>query len=199
MKKTVILILIWFLIIIFIPLICVLAKGEYTQPPQKEQAANTIESPPVYTTSEYSDDTLILVTSQYCNESFCDEGIRGVSAVIRNNLEAGYDYNTDNTEISDEFYDRIKTICKSKLITLKYNNKTVYIPITKLSEGCTRTTNEYPYMETVASPWDMSSNDYIYGKEYAEGISAYGINYLCENSGSASDALKWYLPEFSVS
>ena len=196
MKKVYIFAVIWFLILIIIPLVAVALSGdsEDIMPSAPQKTKEVLAD----TANEIDKDKLIRSTALFCKESFCDEGIKATSEVIRNNIMTGHNYNTDNLNISDEFYDRIGKICQGDSFKITFNDKKVYIPIKELTDGYTETDENYPYLSKVASPWDLNSEDYIEGKYSGAGISAYGINHLCENGESPQNALLWYLPGFKA-
>ena len=58
--------------------------------------------------------------------------------------------------------------------------------------------DNYPYLTSVASPWDCLSEEYDENLRCV-GVSMNGVNYLCAKGYSAEDALLYYLPDFSVS
>ncbi len=147
--------------------------------------------------------SVINAAVKICDESFCDEALKAILAISENNLkfseakiETASDTSTDEGE--KVLIERLRKLYKSNRIQLLYKGSSVYIPYSSLSSGNTSQSNKYPYMTAVASPWDCNNVSFVYGKDYAEGLSIGGINSLCENGMSAEDALRWYLPEFEV-
>ncbi len=152
------------------------------------------------TTVNKEDNTeeIIEITLELADEDFCDEALKAVMIIVENNIECNSSaYNKeDKSKFSEDFYQRAE-----KLYTkaeLKYMNKRVFVPTSWLSSGFTKEDKDYPYIKSVASPWDCFQKDFVYGKEYAEGVSLKGIDYLCKEGFSAKEALKWYLPEFEI-
>lgn len=167
----------------------------------KKVSAST-DAQHIITVSKAEDNSMqeytVAYTLKYADESFCDEGIKAIMTVIRNN----YMYNSENnikdtipqTQYSDEFYLRVKEIYKSVDTDIFLNGKRVYIPVSELSAGYTKYSDQYPYMPSVASPWDCEQENFVYGKNYQPGISAKGIDTLCQRGSDFKEALKWYLP-----
>ncbi len=106
-------------------------------------------------------------------------------------------YNSDNynsdSEISDNVKQAVNYAANKKLY---YNNETVYVPYSSCSNGATLQ-GEYTYLSAVASPQDYFSQNYSPDNE-CFGVSADGIEYLCENDASTEDALLYYLPGFEI-
>lgn len=140
---------------------------------------------------------LLSLAVSLSDESFCDEGLKAALAIAKNNFE----YEKDSISItaySDEIYDKLEKLYDELDVSLLYQGECVYIPTAELTCGSTVTSQDYPYIKAVASPWDCFSEDFIYGKDYSNGISMYGINYLCNEGFSYKEALKWYLPDFDI-
>lgn len=144
-------------------------------------------------------DKLIKTAAALCNEDFCDEGLKCALVIVKNNMSiSDTKPDAEQKKISKYFYERLFKLYEETTATLNYKGKTVFIPTASLSTGFTQEHPDYPYIKSVASPWDCTHKDFVYGKEYARGISMAGLNYLCENGMSYTEALKWYLPEFTI-
>lgn len=154
--------------------------------------------------STEDEEEIILYALKLCDENFCDEGLKCVLSIARNNLSLEGQSKESSTEsnpqdnIEKTLYKRLKALLGQSDARLSYKSEAVYIPVSSLSSGKTGTGEKYPYMKSVASPWDCLAQDFVYGKNYNPGVSLYGLNYLCQNGASFKEALKWYLPEFSV-
>ena len=98
---------------------------------------------------------------------------------------------------SEELKERVRAVYFSDK-ELLWQNETKYIPVSPLSNGQTQTDDNYPYLTSVASPWDCLSEEYDENLRCV-GVSMNGVNYLCTKGYSAEDALLYYLPDFSVS
>ena len=149
-----------------------------------------------------TDEKVILEAGKYYNESYCEEGLKALLSLAENNLKYKINNNIDSStikdELSDEFYNKLAKIYKSVDVSINYQNECVYIPVSTLSKGYTKTNEKYPYIKSVASPWDCENDDFIHGKDYPSGISVNGINYLCRTGMNYKDALSWYLPDFEI-
>jgi len=144
---------------------------------------------------------IIRLAMSICSEEFCDEGLKAALCLAKNNLRYSENFknNTDSlVTYSDEFFKRVSKIYEDVDVSLTYKEDTVYIPTASLSKGFTATDEKYPYMKSVASPWDCICEDFVYKKEYAHGISLWGINFLCEEGLNYKEALRWYLPAFEI-
>ncbi len=192
MRKVLIYCVIVFLVLSIIPLCSLL----YSQP-RSPVSANTNKNTKV--TDEKDKDIIIKTAAILCNENFCDEGLKCALVIAKNNMSiSDTTPATEQEKLPDGFYERLLKLYEETTATLEYKGKAVFIPTASLSIGFTQEHPDYPYIKSVASPWDCTHKDFVYGKEYARGISMAGINYLCENGMSYTEALKWYLPEFTI-
>ena len=192
MRKVLISCVILFIILSVIPL-CALTNTEPRSSDNIKKAQNDNSS------VEKEKDETIRMAAQLCQEDFCDEGLKCALAIARNNRDFAEAKNTTlRREISDEFYGRLSKLYSESTATLKYKGKVVYIPTSSMSSGFIEENPDYPYIKSVASPWDCIHKDFVYEKDYADGISMAGLNYLCENQMTFKNALRWYLPAFSI-
>ena len=147
-----------------------------------------------------TDDELIInYALKFAKTEFCDETLKVLIAVALNNSEVNPGEICSETENSNgKLYKKLKSLLDESKTEITYNNEKVYIPITELSAGYISTSDEYPYIESVASPWDCTSKDYVYDKEYSSGISVYGIDYLCKEGYSGKESLAYYLCGFEI-
>lgn len=154
-------------------------------------------------TSDIDNEYIVSQALSVCDDSYCDEGIKAILAICKNN----YIYNTNSgktlteasiTSYSDEFYQKVETLLSELDTDIKLNGETVYIPYTPLCHGNTEESADYPYIKSVASPWDCQSPLYMYTNIYDSGVSIYGIDYLCKEGYDAKNALRYYLPDFDI-
>lgn len=108
------------------------------------------------------------------------------------------DFEADISKYSDDFLAQLLNIYKEDNFILTLNGEIVPIPLTPQNGGYTATCDEYPYIQSVASPWDSFSESYIRSAVYPCGVSIYGLGYLCEQGLDWKEALSWYLPNFTI-
>lgn len=149
-----------------------------------------------------------LVAAQY-DESYCDETIKAIAILMQSDYDTEpqkFDLSNKSMYLSDEEVENsIISKCSDFKITVDSvseieilkDNKALYIPFTKISNGQTITDKEYNYLFSVASPWDCFNANYT-PESKCVGVSICGLDYLCKNGMTAEEALKWYLPEFSI-
>lgn len=126
-----------------------------------------------------------------CREDFCDEAIK--AAVIIANTNYDIDDNKENNNSNSELLKRIESVYNSnKELYIAYDGEKRFIPYSYCSNGSTVKSEDYEYIKSAASPWDCYCDEYSPDLT-CEGVSMYGVNYLCENGFSAEEALKWYL------
>lgn len=137
--------------------------------------------------------------AKLCGEDFCDEAVKAVLILINTD----YILNDDFSEIeentaSEELLPKIKKAYNSvSELYLSKDGEALYIPYSNISNGKTIVSETYPYLCSVASPWDCLDESFSENIE-CTGVSLRGINYLCEKGYSAEDALLWYLPNFII-
>ena len=103
----------------------------------------------------------------------------------------GSDYNSDS-----ELKERVEAINNSDSELLWHGEKH-FIPCSPLSGGATQTDSDYPYLRSVASPWDCLDEKYGENADCA-GVSMRGVNYLCGRGFTAEESLLHYLPDFTI-
>lgn len=140
----------------------------------------------------------IAAVAALCDSGFCDEAIRALAVLEKTNAAAGQAA-ADGSNISDkEIYSRAERIYNSNNEILTFEGKPVAIPAGVCSNGFTEADGGVEYLEATASPWDAFSKRYSKSLS-CRGVSADGINYLCQSGLSAEEALGWYLPKLSPS
>lgn len=140
---------------------------------------------------------------QYTDKDSTLETKKAIISLVKNNHRYFEGNNCDppQSQISnydDEFFEEMTTLYDQTNTEILYKGETVYIPLTKYSEKATATSDEFPYLSSVASPWDSFSTGFNAEEDYPCGVSIYGINFLCNNGMSYIDALRWYLPMFEI-
>ena len=141
---------------------------------------------------------IISKAAAYCENGFCDEAMRAIAVIARTNGKAADSQSLQDDNNSDtELYKRLEKFYLEDNSLLCSKGKPVEIPVCKCTGGFTSASQELEYLSSVASPWDCFSTNRGISGDF-QGVSAYGINYLCENGMSAEDALKWYLPKLGL-
>lgn len=142
---------------------------------------------------------IITLAAEYCDDSLCDETLKAILIISKNNVKAlGSESEPKVETLENTLISRLTELYNISEAEILYNGKNVYLPLADLSCGNTSENKKYPYLVPVASPWDCFSTDYVYDKEYTAGISIYGIDYLCKKGYTCKEALSWYLPEFDI-
>ncbi len=160
-------------------------------------------SVPTSDLSEEEKEIILCKVMEHITEDATTEAKKALLAVCKNNYlflkgKGTTDFETDISKYSDDFLNELSNLFEENDYTITYKGNRVAIPMTPQNGGFTATSDEYPYIRAVASPWDTFSKSYIRGAEYPCGVSIYGINYLCEEGLSWSEALAWYLPDFKI-
>lgn len=224
MRIKVIFIIIFLLTMAFLPIIvskCTATKttaasvstADYAEKPTDNSTENS-EKSTIKPQQESSESKAELTDAELCgmvaanyDESYCEETLKALAVILYTNYcLAPDDYDLKDSRICilesnaensvKENYNTIKSavsaVYKKALCS---NGKVLYIPFTSSTNGKTSSSNEYPYLTAVASPWDSYSN--ANDDEHC-GVSLNGINYLCNDGYSYAQALQWYLPDFTI-
>lgn len=154
-------------------------------------------------------DLLCALTAAWYEEDMSEDAIKAAAIIMNTNYNANpdsfdlsdkevcvYEKDADNA-LKENYADIRKAVNSVKENKLILNGKTVYVPCSKASNGNTFTSEKYSYLRAVASPWDCFSQNYSPDTKCV-GVSISGIDYLCKNGCTYEQALKWYLPEFSI-
>lgn len=173
---------------------------------------NTENDENKHVNNEQDDDINVLlcgfIAAQY-DESYCEETVKAVAILMQTDYDVKpqkFDLDNKNIYLSkdkadnsvkEKYSDFEKAVSSVSEIKITKNNKTLYIPFSKISNGQTVTDKEYDYLSPVASPWDCFNINYN-AESNCVGVSLCGLDYLCKNGMSAQEALKWYLPEFEI-
>lgn len=158
----------------------------------------TSSTPDTAVKSDDKSQTVINTAVSLCGKDFCDEALKAALIIAESNYLSRIKMKTNDNSSDKELYNRVEQIYNSNNeIYFTYNEKAVYIPCSPCSNGATVTSGKYEYLSTAASPWDCDCPEY--NKDIAcEGVSIYGVNYLCEKGYSAEDSLEYYLPKLKI-
>lgn len=201
-------------IIAYILLLAVMAAAPVAALKFTEKSSTSESRSTKDTAKTLSDENKILIglTAAVCKEDFCDEAIKAAAILIKNNYTVSpekYDLSDENIFLAEnkiessqkEYYKKVKQAVVS-ISDLNFfiaaDNEHIYIPYSDISRGYTEKSDKSDYFIPVASPWDCFSENYNKSAECV-GVSINGLNYLCSNSQSAEQALKWYLPKLNFS
>ena len=142
--------------------------------------------------------TIISAAAEMCKEDFCSEALRAAVILANTNYKTAGETADNNYNSDTELYKQLTEVYNSnKELYILHNGKAAYIPHSFCSNGVTVNSEKYDYIRSAASPWDCESDEYSSNLS-CEGVSLFGVNYLCENGYSAEKALGWYLPDCEI-
>lgn len=170
----------------------------------EENAVNSTQNSISATSEATTDEEAICCTAmEYIKESTDAETKKAILSICANNYF--YTKEIDKkapvlkiSTYSDSLLKELKELFGEGVYEFTYKGNKVYIPIVMVSSGHISTSDEYPYIREIASPWDTFSDNYPLENPEECGISVAGIEYLCQSSSTASEALEWYLPDFEI-
>ncbi len=170
-----------------------ISSTSYTSPVETEALHISTKDEIIYAVSD---------AMQYIDADTPYDVRRAVLDICRNNLNFYTDNQTELPQVSitnysDELYEKLVKEYEKQRFSFSYNNKNVYIPISKSGNLKTATTDEYTYLESVASPWEAYREDFKKTEEPKCGVSVYGLIFLEEKIG-IKDSLCYYLPGVEV-
>ncbi len=158
----------------------------------------TSSTPDTAVKSDDKSQTVINTAVSLCGKDFCDEALKAALIIAESNYLSGTKMKTNDNSSDKELYNRVEQIYNSNNeIYFTYNEKAVYIPCSPCSNGKTVKSDKYEYLSSVASPWDIDCASYSIDNK-CEGVSIYGVNYLCEKGYSAEETLEYYLPKLKI-
>lgn len=155
------------------------------------------------------DKVLCGLVAALCKNEYSAETIKAISILINNDYSLNPEkFDLNNSDICvyienadsqiKEIYPHIEeAVSSSKKLLIYYNNKNVFVPYSKVSNGNTVFDDNYNYISPVASPWDCFSKEFEKNSECV-GVSIEGLDYLCKNGMSAEETLCWYLPKCEI-
>lgn len=207
MKIKVLSIILLFVVMAFLPFVATNCekKSQQTLSSTQDYAIKADEN---YKKSNDKASVLSGLVFALCDEKSCDEYIKAVTILMNTNYTSkpdDFDLSNEDIYISEdkinnsdlELYNKINNIVNSNIeFYLRYNDKIVYIPYSKCSNGHTVYDEQYPYLSAVGSPWDCFSENCK--EDDVSGVSLDGIKYLCSEGESAEKALLWYLKDFEI-
>lgn len=203
MKRKIVAIVLFLLIMALLPPVAVKCSGLKSDLGQTFDVEETDDSEKVFD----SDELLCKLTSELYKDDYCDEALKAIVILLRTDLLAdkskfdinGEDFGFAEDDNSDkELSSKIKGVINSSKELITLDGKAEYIPYCEASSGATADSEEYTYLCSVASPWDCYCQSYDPTADCV-GVSLSGVNYLCQNGASAEEALKWYLPYLEIS
>lgn len=207
MKKIFLLCLCIIILIVAIPLTMALntqkrTNGLASNPQKSNKSSETATTTSPQITSEDAGH-IICEAMQYIDENSDKETKKAVIALCKNNYlfaktTSNETLTSEITRYSDSLYEELEEIYADTNITLLYKGDRVYIPLTKTTNGFTETDENYPYITSIASPWDVLSEEYRNNSDIECGVSISGIEHLCANGADCKEALRWYLPYFEI-
>ncbi len=212
MKKTILWSIIFLFIVALIPMVSGIKGIELTNLPAEKAKKTTSEEKTTATSDENSKtdeltdlemEIIVCKVMEHITEDAHLETKKAILAVCKNNYlylkeQGESDFESEISKYSDSFLEELYSLYNENEFLISYNNELVPIPLITQNGGFTATSDEFPYIEPTASPWDAFSEGFIRGAEYSCGVSIYGIGYLCENGMSWKEALGWYLPNFTI-
>lgn len=166
-----------------------------------QTAEKTTESNPEFIPDK---EKIVTLSMQYIDGNTPLEAKKAIMLLIKHN----FSYLRDNSladetsnvsAYSDDLYEELCELYDGINANILYNGKKVYIPIVKSSGTNTGTSDEYPYMSAVATPWDTYLSSYDRRISAPCGVSVSGLCYLCDSGYDCLSALYWYLPDFDIS
>lgn len=165
-------------------------------------------------TTKYTDKQMLIgCVFAYYDNSYNEETVKAISKIVVNNYEINKNINTDDKNVFineqdmkkecgesfDTIYKKIESaISEASSTKFLYNKKQVYIPACKYTNGQTATSDQYPYLDSVASPWDTLNSNYTPTTTAVYGVSIAGVDRLIKNGDTVDEALKWYLPQIEI-
>lgn len=195
------------IVFILIPVVMLHKSENKTSPPVNSvsHSSSTQDEPKVSNTSLSDDDIIYIATyaSNFLDINDNTELKKSVLSICKNNFL--YYKNSETTpeklkisNYNDTLFEELSEMVTKIDITLRFEEHTVYIPILRNSGTVTGASDEFPYMVSVASPWEMFSKNFSRFTDYPCGVSVYGMSYLADSGLSSEEILRWYLPLFTV-
>ena len=174
---------------------------EATDAPESEPTTNETDTEDTLTDEEI--EIIVCKVMEHITQEAATETKKAMLAICKNNYlylkESGEtDFETEISKYSDDFFGELLKFYEENQYIILLERKRVAIPLVPQNGGFTATSDEYPYIEPVASPWDTFSKSYIRGGIYPCGVSIYGVGYLCDNGMDWNEALRYYLPDFEI-
>ncbi len=139
---------------------------------------------------------------EYLNDNSPLELKLAVIEICKNN----YRYNelhslaqeSDTSNLNESLYNELLNLYDKTSLSFSQGGKTRFIPLVKSGHLHSATDDEYPYMASVATPWEAESPDFEYDKSVKCGLSITSLKYLIDAGCSRREALGYLLPEFDI-
>ncbi len=151
------------------------------------------------------DETKAVISNvmEYITEDYSTECKKAMVALCKNNalVQKSNGLKPRETQVSkftDSFYEELSELLRTDKTKISIDGKREYIPIINISPGFIVEDPEYPYISSVACPWDLQSPQYQKRIDYNCGISVNGIESLCTIGLDHIYVLSYFLPMFSI-
>lgn len=207
MKKFAVLLL-FFIILAIVPLaaFCDFSKNTTTAD-KKDVAFATADTASEKTSDMSENEQTVRLAAAYYQKDMANEALKAVCLICRNNLkvEKNPSLLSDSdmkakwqSAYSESLAEIQKAAEETEKYAITYKGKSVFIPLSYSSQGYTATSDEYPYLQSVASPWDKGASDFDKNNK-CYGISILGLTHIIKQGEDYKTALLWYLPDFEIS
>lgn len=202
MKEKIIALILMFILMALLPF----AAAKCSDTNASTNTMSTADTPKKPSDTENYGKTLCALLAAKYDESYSTETLKALAIILNTNYKVNPNSFIDDDFLTQEeasgsmkeIYPHIKEAADyAKEKTLCINHKAFYIPFSSISNGSTAQSNDYTYLQSVASVWDCYSSDFSEDAKCV-GVSINGVNYLCKNGASAENALLWYLPGFEI-
>ncbi len=202
MKKISILSFMLLSVIVIIPLFAGI-KNRTHKVKNTETTASSTDEVNTFNLTSQEIDYILCEAMMYIDQNTHSETKKALVALCRNNYlymkENGITPNElkiDN--YSDDLLKELKKILLNINLSVKHDGVRVYIPINSVSSGYTATDDEYPYLSSMATPWDVLHKDFNKNSPTSVGLSVAGLNYLSEMGYDYIYTLRWYLNKVNI-
>lgn len=202
MKEKIIALILMFILMALLPFAAAKCSDNNTS----TSTMSTADTPKKPAENEDYGKTLCALLAAKYDKSYSTEALKALAIILNTNYKVNPNSFSDEDYLIEEntsgsmkeIYSQIKKAADyAKEKTLCINRKALYIPFSPVSNGATVQSDDYSYLQSVASPWDCYCSDFSEDAKCV-GVSINGVNYLCKNGATAEDALLWYLPEFEI-
>ncbi len=200
MKKAIL----WIILLILLSAIIPITAGIKYDINTKETVNSDADATTSVELNDDEKDAVISNVMEYVTEEFDTECKKAVVALCKNNALVQKNNGlkpkaTQVSKYSDSFYEELKEILSEDDTTISFNGDRVYIPIVKLCPGYIVECADYPYISSVACPWDLQHQNYNKRFDYPCGISINGLQSLCSSGLDCKYTLSHFLPQFTIS
>lgn len=196
------------LILAAVPLIAFFGSSSVKKTSSEGISENNVKTE---ITENFSTEPAIMYAAFYYSDALEPEAVKALCLICQNNCSADKDFLMDSKNFLNESsmkekwkqsysenLNKLKTAFNSvKNMKITYNGKEVFVPLFYASDGKTATSDEYPFLQSIASPWDKISTEYSKNSK-SLGVSVNGVNHIIKQGVDFTTALLWYLPDFEI-